>query len=68
MVRTQQSHRDLILFQLAICGDRALPGDVDAGGGGGDHVEGGRRPGQREASPIDCVGVSSAARLEIKNG
>ena len=66
MVRTQQGQRDLILIQLPVCGDRTGPVDVDAGGGGGDHVQGGRGARQGKASPIDCVGVSSTTCLMIK--
>ena len=66
MVRTQQGQGDLILLQPPVRGDGAGPVDIDAGGGGRYHVQGGRGTGQGEASPIDCVGVSSATRLMIK--
>ena len=66
VVRTQQGQRDLILLQLPVGGDGAGPVDIDAGGGGRYHVQGGRGAGQGEAGPIDCVGVSSATRLMIK--
>ena len=66
MVRTQQGQCDLVFIQLSVCGDRAGPVDVDASGGGGDHIQGGRGSRQGEASPIDCVGVSPTTCLMIK--